>query len=96
MGFSEMDGIGVPEIENWNFSTTLPFFKTKDLDLDGLNDILAHVIKPSSLVKSHLPPGTDSVVTVRSSMKARIVVGGYLTWTWDLCTLALLILQAYS
>ena len=35
-GFSEMVGIGVSEIENHNLSTTLPFFKTKDLDFAGL------------------------------------------------------------
>ena len=52
-GCSEMVGIGVPAIEKRNLSATLPFFKTKDLDFAGLNDILAHPISFSSPVKIH-------------------------------------------
>lgn len=60
ISFSEMVGIGVPVMEKR---------KTKDLDFVGLNTILAHPTTLSNPFKTHLPPGTDSVVTVRSSMK---------------------------
>ena len=79
-GFSEIVGIGVSKTEKRNLSITLPFFKTKDLDFSGLKDILTHPISFSSPFRIHLAPGTDSVVTVRSSMKARI--GGW--WIPDL------------
>ena len=39
--FSEMVGICVSEVENWNLFTSLPSFKTKDLDFTGMNDIPA-------------------------------------------------------
>lgn len=32
ISFSKMVDIGVPAAEKWNFSVTLPFFETKDLD----------------------------------------------------------------
>lgn len=77
IGFSQIVGISIPAMEE-----ILPFFKTDDLDFVGLNDILAHPISLSSPTRIHLPPGTDSVVTVRSSMKAWI--GSWQTPALDL------------
>lgn len=66
-GFLEIVGIGVfLELELIDHSALL---QAKDLDL---NVILAHPISLSSLLKIHLPPGTDSVDIVRSSMKVRL------------------------
>ena len=47
---------------------TLPFFNTSDLDFAGLKYILAQVIFLSRPFKSYLPPMTDVVVTVKSSV----------------------------
>lgn len=66
-GCSDNVGMIVSEIVKRNL-TTFPFFSTKDLDFDGLKLILAHEMSFSSPCKIHLLPGTDDVVTVRSSM----------------------------
>ena len=47
---------------------------TMALDLAGLKHILAQEMSFSRLWSIHLPPGTDVVVTVRSSMNA--LMGG--------------------
>ena len=67
-GFSIRDGMVSPAIENLNLSSTFPFFKINDLDLEGLKLILAHAICFSKPRKIHLHPVTDDVVTVRSSI----------------------------
>eukprot|EP00058_Branchiostoma_floridae_P016073 XP_002601561.1 hypothetical protein BRAFLDRAFT_95800 [Branchiostoma floridae] len=46
--------------------------RTRDLDLAGLKLIRAHVMRRSNPCRSHLHTGTVAVITVRSSMKARI------------------------
>ena len=76
-GHSYKVGIIVPAIEKRNLSAVLPFFMTNDLDLAGLNFILAHAISFSRLRRIHLLPMTDVVVTVRSSMYA--LIGGWRT-----------------
>ena len=72
--FSLRVGIFVPATENLYLSVTLPLLITSDLDLAGLNCILAHSIFLSRPFKSYLPPVTDFIVTVRSSMYA--LIGG--------------------
>lgn len=59
---------------NQNFSSTFPFFSNSDLDLVGLKCIRAHSISFSRSCKIHQHPRTDSVVTVRSFIKA--IIGG--------------------
>ena len=76
-GQSDKVGIFVPAIEKRNLSAVLSFFMTNNLDLAGLNFILAHSISFSRLRRVHLLPITDIVVTVRSSMNA--VIGGWRT-----------------
>ena len=77
MGHSVKVGIIVPAIEKRNLSAVLPFFMMNDLDLAGLNFILAHAISFSRLRRIHLLPMTDVVVTVRSSMY--VLIGGWRT-----------------
>lgn len=67
-GFSDRVGVGVPEI-----AKKKPF-------------ILSY---PSSVSLSrpfriYLAPDTDSVVTVRSSQRRGLVVGGLKSWIWGL------------
>ncbi|MEQ2185360.1 hypothetical protein GOODEAATRI_017416 [Goodea atripinnis] len=47
-------------------------FKASDPDFVGWNHILAHPMSLPSPIRIHLLPGTDSIVTVRLSMKAWI------------------------
>ena len=76
-GHSDKVGIIVPAIEKRNLSAVLPFFMTNNLDLAGLNFILAHTISFSRLRRIDLLPITDVVVTIRSSMYA--LIGGWRT-----------------
>lgn len=46
-GFSLMVGIGVSSNMKWNLSMTLLFFRKSDLDLAGLEIILAHLMSLS-------------------------------------------------
>ncbi len=73
-GLSVTDGICDPYRVKRNRSATLPFFKPRDLDLAGLKLILAHRMRRWSPWSSHLHPGTEAAVTVRSSIKA--LMGG--------------------
>ena len=66
-GFSVTDGRRVPPRSKWNRSNTFPLFRTKDLDFSS-----AQVVSLSKPRRIHLHPGTDNVVTVRSSMNALI------------------------
>lgn len=59
---------------------TYPFFRTRDQDWAGLKLILAQEMSRSSPWRSHLHPGTDIVITVKSSIKA--LIGG--CWVPDL------------
>ncbi|KAJ3614714.1 hypothetical protein NHX12_018285 [Muraenolepis orangiensis] len=68
------DGMAVSAMLNRNLSTTFPFLSTIDLDLAGLKRIRAHSTSSSSPFRIHPQPGTDSVMTVRSSMNA--LMGG--------------------
>ena len=63
-GFSDTDGIKTIPKEKQCLSDTLPFLKTKVLDLTGLKIILAHEMSLSSPLRSHQHPGTDVAVTV--------------------------------
>ena len=69
-----MVGMAVPVMVNRNLSSTFPFFSTIDLDLMGLKRIRAHPTSFSSPFRIHRQPGTDSVMTVRSSINA--LMGG--------------------
>lgn len=80
-GFSAIDGIAVPSTRKRNLSTTFPRFRTMDLDFVGLKLILAQRISFSRPCRIHLHPGTDVVVTLKSSIKARI--GGCRTQDLD-------------
>lgn len=71
-GSSDTDGIVMSTRLNRKQSDTLSFLKTKDLEFAGLNFILAQQISRSRPWRSHRHPGTDVVVTVRSSMNALI------------------------
>ncbi|XP_029985493.1 glutamyl aminopeptidase [Sphaeramia orbicularis] len=73
-GFSIIVGIGVPPMVKRKWSATLPFFRTRDLDLVGLKLILAQEMSRSSPWRSHLQPGTEVAITVRSSINA--LMGG--------------------
>ena len=73
-GFSKMDGIWTPPSEKRNLSVTFPFFTTRERDLAGLKPIRAQLMSLSRPWRIHLQPGTDVVVTVRSSIKA--LMGG--------------------
>lgn len=65
----------------WLSCIFLILASTKDIDFSGLNDILALPISFFlTPVRIHQPPGTNSVVTLRSSMKVQI--GGW--WIPDL------------
>ncbi|KAJ3613767.1 hypothetical protein NHX12_020013 [Muraenolepis orangiensis] len=66
--------MAVSAMLNRNLSTTFPFLSTIDLDLAGLKRIRAHSTSSSSPFRIHRQPGTDSVMTVRSSMNA--LMGG--------------------
>ncbi|KAJ3585730.1 hypothetical protein NHX12_014449, partial [Muraenolepis orangiensis] len=66
--------MAVSAMLNRNLSTTFPFLSTIDLDLVGLKRIRAHSTSYSSPFRIHRQPGTDSVMTVRSSMNA--LMGG--------------------
>lgn len=70
--FSVIYGIAAPSIRKRNLSTTFPRLRTMDLDFVGLKLILAQRISFSRPCRIHQHPGTDVVVTVKSSMKARI------------------------
>ncbi|XP_061880329.1 zinc finger protein 569-like [Entelurus aequoreus] len=75
-GLSEIVGMAVLVMLKRNLSSTFPFFSTIDLDLAGLKCIRAHSTNFSSPFRIQQQPGTDSVVTVRSSMNA--LMGGCL------------------
>ncbi|KAJ3606114.1 hypothetical protein NHX12_025635 [Muraenolepis orangiensis] len=66
--------MAVSAMLNRNLSTTFPFLSTIDLDLAGLKRIRAHSTSSSSPFRIPRQPGTDSVMTVRSSMNA--LMGG--------------------
>lgn len=65
-----MVGIGVPEIKKLELVDHFAFLQDQGSLL--CHDILTHPISLSSPLKIHLSPVTDSVVTVRLSMKAQI------------------------
>jgi len=69
---SVMDGIRVVPSAKWNSSVVFPCFSTRDLDFAGLKFMQAQVIISSRPFRIHLLPGTDVVVIVRLSMKARM------------------------
>ena len=71
-GFSDTDGIGSPSKWKQYFSSTLPYFGTRDLHLASLNVILANVASLSRPLRTQRHLGTDVAVTVTSSIKARI------------------------
>lgn len=62
---------------NRKLSSTFPFLSTKDLDLAGLKHIWAHSTIFLSPCRIQRQPGTDSVLTLRSSVNA--LMGG---WYW--------------
>jgi len=70
-GFSLIDGFGVLSTIKQN---VLPFFRTSDLNLEGLTLNLAHLISLSRPWRIHLLPGTEDVETVRLSIQA--LIGG--------------------
>ena len=59
ISFSIKVGIMVPAWVNLNLSSTLPFFRTTDLDLVGLKLILTHEMSLSRPHSIHLQPWTD-------------------------------------
>ena len=82
--------IAVPSVLNQKLSSTFPFLSTKDLDLAGLKHIWAHSTIFLSPCRIQRQPGTDSVLTLRSSMNLWMpwwVAGAALTSSWALCTL---------
>ena len=69
-GHSDKVGIIVPYCKIGKLSVVLPFFMTNELDLAGLDFILALAVSFSRLRRIHQLPITDVVVTVRSSIYA--------------------------
>lgn len=68
-GFFVMVGMTVPVMLNLLSSTSM------DLDIVGLNYILPHSTSFTSPCRVHRQPGTDSMVTVRSSINT--LMGGW-------------------
>lgn len=73
-GRSVMDGMVAPDREKRNLSTISPLLTTSEFDFTGLKLIFAQVMSFSRPWRIHPLPGTDVVVTVRSSLKA--LIGG--------------------